>query len=94
VLGHRLRYDTLMQVRRRLVEVNPIFAKTGEVVRTATLEPAGIAGTIDPAPFQSPITNFYLTDPISRCSPTMAQCREAALAALGEASTGKTGTHG
>ena len=28
----------------------------------------------DPAPFRTPVQNFYMTDPIGRCSETMAQC--------------------
>ena len=37
-----------------------------------------------------PIANFYMTDPISRASETMAQCTEA----FGAGQTQKTGTHG
>ena len=34
----------------------------------------GKAGTVSDAPFVSPITNFYMTCPISRASKTMAEC--------------------
>jgi len=30
----------------------------------------------DSAPFRSPVGNFYMTDPIGRCSETMAQCTQ------------------
>ena len=51
----------------------------------------GAAGSLEPAPLASPIRNFYMTDPISRASETMAQCT----AALIERDKGEaTGTHG
>ena len=31
---------------------------------------------MEPAPFQSTIANFYMTDPISRASETMAKCTQ------------------
>ena len=34
----------------------------------------GLEGDINSAPFVSPVQNFYMTDPISRASPTMAKC--------------------
>ena len=60
------------------------------------IEPAdwgvfGKEGALDKAPFASPVGVFYMTDPISRASETMAQCVEAF--ALG-AKKGATGTHG
>ena len=47
------------------------------------------AGAVDAAPFTMPIENYYMTDPISRCSPTMAECTKEF--GIGEA---RTGTHG
>ncbi len=93
-LGHTLPYDNLMQIRSRLAEVNPIFATIG------TLTPAawttfGTAGTLDPAPFSSPIANFYMTDPISRASVTMARCTETFLTTPARQGVQeRTGTHG
>jgi len=76
-LGKPLPYDNLEQVRRRLVEVNDVFAHRDELLRN----PWGAFGSSDDtgstqsgAPFRSPITNFYMTDPISRASATMARC--------------------
>ena len=34
----------------------------------------GVEGALESAPFVSPVQNFYMTDPISRASPTMAKC--------------------
>jgi NADH-quinone oxidoreductase subunit G len=50
----------------------------------------GREGPLDPAPFRSPIENYYMTDPISRASETMAKCTE--IYVLG--SEQRTGTHG
>jgi len=88
-LGKKLPYDNLAQLRGRLATVNPVFAKVGENPAPAAWGPFGQAGTTTATAFVSPITNFYMTDPISRCSETMAKC-----SALFVASSGKTGTHG
>jgi len=74
-LGHRLPYDSLAQLRQHLFELHPHFQRLGEV------EPApwgafGGDGAVDGAAFQTPIRNFYMTDPISRASATMAKCTE------------------
>ena len=42
---------------------------------------AGLAGSPDKAAFQSPVRDFYLTNPIARASGVMAEC--SALAAGG-----------
>ena len=89
VLGHTLPYDSLRQVRDRMAAINPVFARRDEVV-PAAWGTFGKEGGLDAAPFVSPITNFYMTDPISRASKTMAEC--AALFVAGHQP--KTGTHG
>ena len=76
VAGHRLPYDSLAQVRARLAQANPVFEAINEIL-PAPWESFGDAaadGEPDPAPFRSPVQNFYMTDPIGRCSETMAQC--------------------
>jgi NADH-quinone oxidoreductase subunit G len=87
-LGKPLPYDTLGQVRRRLVKVNPVFGTLDQRL-PAKWGPFGHAGEMGPEPFASPIANFYMTDPISRASPTMAECTEVFV--NGQA---RTGTHG
>jgi NADH-quinone oxidoreductase subunit G len=72
-LGKTLPYDTLDQVRSRLVAVNRSFAALDQ--QTAGDWGAfGKAGSVSDAPFASPIANFYMTCPISRASRTMAEC--------------------
>jgi NADH-quinone oxidoreductase subunit G len=90
-LGRKLPYDSLTQLRQHLVASYPHFHEV-EMVAPATWGSFGSAGKMDPAPFVYPIGDFYLTDPISRASPTMAACSAVAWAARGPGA--KTGTHG
>ena len=72
-LGKTLSYDTLAQVRSRLVSVNKIFAAIDQQVPGAWGS-FGKAGTTTDAAFVSAVVNFYMTCPISRASRTMADC--------------------
>jgi NADH-quinone oxidoreductase subunit G len=74
-LGKTLPYDTLDQVRARLIAVNRVFAALDQQSAGAWGE-FGQAGTVSDAPFETPIRNFYMTDPISRASRTMAECMD------------------
>jgi len=89
VLGHTLPYDDLDTLRGRLLQTSEAFLKLDKVT-TAKWGAFGKAGEIGQAPFRSPIDNFYMTDPISRASKTMAECT--AMSRGGDA--GKTGTDG
>ncbi len=89
VVGEHLPYDNLGELRHRLVAANPVFAAIDQL-EPASWEPFGQDGPLDPAPFQLPIDNYYMTDPISRASETMAKCSEELLAVAREA----TGTDG
>ncbi len=72
-LGKTLPYDTLDQVRARLVAVNKTFAAIDQQA-AGTWGIFGKAGALTDQPFVSPIVNFYMTCPISRASKTMAEC--------------------
>ena len=74
--GKALPYDTIDQVRARLVAVNRSFAVLDQQSAGAWGE-FGKAGSVSDMPFVSPIANFYMTDPISRASRTMAECMSA-----------------
>jgi NADH-quinone oxidoreductase subunit G len=87
-LGKRLPFDNVSQLERRLFAANPRFQPL-DAVQPAAWGEFGQAGSVDAAPFALPISNFYMTDPISRASLTMAQCTEAFVD-----SQRKTGTHG
>jgi NADH-quinone oxidoreductase subunit G len=89
VLGRTLGYDDIGALRRRMNEVNRIFAAPGEV-QPAEWGTFGTPGPMDPAPFANRVENFYMTDPITRASMTMAKCTELAHSANKD----KTGTDG
>jgi NADH-quinone oxidoreductase subunit G len=72
-LGKTLPYDSLDQVRARLIAVNRVFAALDQQSAGGWGE-FGKTGPVADAPFASPIENFYMTDPISRASRTMAEC--------------------
>jgi NADH-quinone oxidoreductase subunit G len=91
VLGHKLPYDRLGQLRQRLASVAQGFASI-DAVTPAPWGKFGAEGSVDAQPFTYPVRDFYRTDPISRASPTMAACAEAAAERSGAAP--KTGTHG
>ncbi len=89
-LGQRLPYDNLGALRQKLIAANPGFAAVDQIV-AAAWEPFGAEGPIDPAPFTLPIDNYYMTDPISRASETMARCSEELLFGTGGEATGTDG---
>ena len=90
VLGLRksLPYDSLLELRQRMVKTNEVFAQT-DVVDTGRWGQFGREGGADKVPFEYPVRNFYMTDAISRASATMAKCTEA-FVLRGR----RTGTHG
>ena len=72
-LGKTLPYDTLDQVRARLVAMSKTFAAIDQQAAGAWGN-FGKTGATTDQPFASPIANFYMTCPISRASKTMAEC--------------------
>ncbi|WNJ98467.1 NADH-quinone oxidoreductase subunit NuoG [Thalassospiraceae bacterium LMO-JJ14] len=89
VLGKTIALNDLRAVRGKLVEASANFMNIDTVV-PAPWGAFGTAGDISTTPFQSPVTNFYMTDPISRASETMAKCTET----FSGAQEMKTGTDG
>ena len=77
VVGKTLPYDSIEALRARLERVNPVFARVDILPRfgcTDLAGPAGNAAAVGGAGFVPTIANYYQTDPISRASPTMAEC--------------------
>ena len=80
VIGKQLPYDTIEALRARMEQVNPVFGRIGYLPRFGCSDHTGPVGdptVLSDAPLASPVTNYYVTDPISRSSPTMAACVEA-----------------
>jgi NADH-quinone oxidoreductase subunit G len=88
-LGHTLPYDNIAAVRTRMTEINSNFSSLNSVA-PAQWAPFGTANEMGADAFRSPIDNFYMTDPISRVSGTMAECARV----LGADPAGKTDTDG
>lgn len=87
VIGKTLPYDTLDALRDRMAEVNPVFRQIGAVAQPITqIEGQGVSAPSVPAvsaaqeeglaasAFRPVMQDYYLTNPISRASPTMADC--------------------
>ncbi|MFA4994844.1 MAG: NADH-quinone oxidoreductase subunit NuoG [Bdellovibrionales bacterium] len=73
VLGDPLPFDTITQLREKMVEFAPVLENIGHVEKPAWAV-FGFSGDVLNVPFTPVVENFYMTDPISRASPTMAKC--------------------
>ena len=79
-IGKTLPYDTIEALRQRMEQVNPVFGRIGSLPRFGCSDhtgPTGDPAVLSDAPLVSTVANYYVTDPISRSSPTMAACVEA-----------------
>ena len=77
VLGARLPYDSLAQLRQALFAAHPHLQRIGEITPADASDLrrlAQLSGTPDKTPFSSVIDDFYLTNPIARASAVMAEC--------------------
>ncbi len=77
VLGNRLPYDLLAQLRATLFKAHPHLQRLDQIEpgNPADIEKlASIGGTPEKAPFASAVDDFYLTNAIARASAVMAEC--------------------
>jgi NADH-quinone oxidoreductase subunit G len=77
VLGCRLPYDSMRQLRAALFKAHPHLQRVDTIAPGDGADIAKLAargGTPDRASFRSPLSDFYLTNPISRASAVMAEC--------------------
>lgn len=83
-LGKTLGYDSLSALRIKLREEYPHLA---EIDNTTAADWAdfGSSEAMSSDAFASPIDNFYMTDPISRASVTMANCTQEVMLSAKEA---------
>ena len=77
MVGHKLPFDSLAELRARLYKAHPHFQRIDEILpgslqTVQTL--ASRAGAISGEPFQNAISDFYMTNPIARASAVMAEC--------------------
>ncbi|WP_296710786.1 NADH-quinone oxidoreductase subunit NuoG [Rhodoblastus sp.] len=75
VLGKALPFDSLTQLRAKIYEARPWLARVDAI---ATSDPASLAslpdGTLGHGALVSPISDFFLTNPIARASRVMGEC--------------------
>ncbi|MGU9980694.1 NADH-quinone oxidoreductase subunit NuoG [Phreatobacter sp. HK31-P] len=84
VLGVKLPYDSLQQLRAAMAKDHPHTLRIGvlgPVDAGAIGALAGKGGKVEAAPFAAVIDDFYMTNPIARASATMAECSAIAKAA-------------
>jgi NADH-quinone oxidoreductase subunit G len=77
VVGHALPFDSLAQLRKKLVEAHPHFARIDQIEAGNPADVGRLAGQPAVAmkdPFVNAIADFYLTNPIARASAVMAEC--------------------
>ncbi|KIL63879.1 hypothetical protein M378DRAFT_78981 [Amanita muscaria Koide BX008] len=86
VLNVQLPYEDVLALRDRMWEISPTLVRYDAVESTSPdVALAGLKVLVESTkkaafkglPFEKPIKNFYMTDPISRASVTMAQCTRA-----------------
>ena len=88
VLGHKLPFDSLPQLRAKLYEAFPHFAGIDEIAAGSPADVASLTqktGELTNAPFASAVKDFYLTNPIARASAVMAECSALAKGAFKQA---------
>ncbi len=79
-LGAKLPYDTLADLRAKLMAEHPTFGRIDYLPQPEVFDLSGLgvgAGMLSDAPFTSAVRDFYLTNPIARASVTMAECSAA-----------------
>ncbi|GHA90927.1 NADH-quinone oxidoreductase [Algimonas arctica] len=78
-IGRVLPFDSQSALRDQMIEKHPTFGALGYAPGAASaadfdLSQLGTDGTLSDAPLKSPVTDFYMTNPIARASNVMAEC--------------------
>ena len=84
-----LPYDTIGQLREKMIEAAPVFGSIDDVT-VADWGAFGEAGDVDDTAFINPIKDNYLTNIISRASGIMGEC-SSTFNTKGEEGTGTNG---
>jgi NADH-quinone oxidoreductase subunit G len=76
-MGKRLPYDSLGALRQAMFRAVPHLMRVDRI-ETGSADDikllANKGGKVDKTPFKSPVSDFYLTNPIARASAVMAEC--------------------
>ena len=88
-LGKKLDYDSLGGLRQALFKAHPHLMRIDQIEQGGGASDlnklAAGAGSFDKTPFKSPVTDFYLTNPIARASAIMAECSSLASGRMSQA---------
>ena len=77
LVGKTLPFDSLAELRAKLVAVHPTFAGVDEIAAARHEDVASLASkgaSVGGAAFAGAVNDFYLTNPIARASKVMAEC--------------------
>jgi NADH-quinone oxidoreductase subunit G len=77
VLGRKLPYDSLAQLRQALFKTHPQLQCIDQIASAERTHIAALAargGALEKTAFGRALDDFYLTNPIARASVVMAQC--------------------
>jgi NADH-quinone oxidoreductase subunit G len=77
VLGRKLAYDSLAQLRQVLFKAHPHLQHLGQITPAERADVAALAargGAFEKTAFGCALDDFYLANPIARASATMAEC--------------------
>ena len=79
VIGKTLPYDSLEQLRAKMIADHPTFGQVDYApgaADAAGFDPGqlGVEGAVSDAALNAPIVEFYFTNPIARASKSMAEC--------------------
>jgi NADH-quinone oxidoreductase subunit G len=88
VLGKPLPFDSFPELRAALYAAHPHMAAADAILpgeRAHIERLASIGGVVSGSVFVSPITDFYMTNPIARASAVLAECSAMRLGPIAEA---------
>ncbi|MFZ5734163.1 MAG: NADH-quinone oxidoreductase subunit NuoG [Pseudomonadota bacterium] len=75
VLGKTLPFDSLTALRQQMFKATPHLMRIDQIEPGGSIDAlAAKGGSVEKAPFKSPVTDYYLTNPIARASAVMAEC--------------------
>ena len=87
-IGNKLPWDSLSELRRQMFAAFPHLAKIDQITPADAGDIAKLTklgGDAMKTGFKSPVTDFYLTNPIARASAVMAECSRLAAGRVPEA---------
>ncbi len=74
-LGKTLPFDSLSALRQQLFKAYPHLMRLDQIEAGGGIDAlAAKGGKVETAPFKSPVSDYYLTNPIARASAVMAEC--------------------